>query len=204
MEPKMAHLKTCMENQNAAPDAVKTPEEGVNNDNNAPVVEEIVTMTKTQVDELLTAAENATKLAAQKSSDAENYKIGMMKYKDKLKDNGIDDGEPQQTTKEEIAQMIRDAVKEIVPAVNTPKKDDELEIANAKIAEMRLTMASSKNGSSAAGSNLDKGNEEGKTPAERYFSKDQIAEMRAKFPNIDIEQVYKNLPDANTQGYVAK
>lgn len=194
------------EQELAAAEAVKKTEEGVNIEGGkAPATEEMVTMSKAKVDELLVAAENATKLAEKKTSDAENYRIGMMKYKDKLKDNGLDEDEPQQTSKEEIAQMIRDAVKEIIPAVVEPKKEDELSLANAKIAEMRLAMANGqKSIPSAAGSNLDKDTGDSKTAAEKFFSPEQIAEMKAKFPNVDINEVYKNLPDGNTPGYAAK
>lgn len=189
------------ETNNAAAGAVETTEETI-----PEVVEETVTMTRSEVDGLLTAAENATKLAAQKSSDAENYAKGMLKYKTMLKDNGIDDEEEKTNiTEERIAQIVEEAIKKSIPAVVEPKKDDELEIANAKIAEMRLSMANSKKTiSSAAGSNLDKEAGVDKTPAESFFSPEQIAEMKAKFPNVDINEVYKNLPTAETPGYSAK
>lgn len=189
-----------MENKQAVEPTVEKAQEGVENSNNAPVADEVVTMTKAQVDELISAAESATSLADKKSLDAENYKKGMLKYKGLLKDNGIEDDEDKQpiTSKEEIAQMIRDAVKEVVPQVIKPKEDEELTIAKNKIEEMKVAFVNSKKSvPSAAGSNLDKFTDASKTEAEKFFSAEQIAEIKRKFPNADIETIYKNMPKGN-------
>lgn len=187
------------EDNKAAAEAVETTEEGVSNSDIATSTEETVTMSKAQVDELISAAETATALAAKKTSDAENYQKGMMKYKTLLKDNGIEDEEENRgTSKEEIAQMIRDAIKETIPQVVNTQQDDELIKANQKIEEMKIAFANgAKKVASAAGSNAEKDNVTGKTAAEKYFSSEQKAEILRKFPNADFEAIYKNLPKGN-------
>lgn len=185
-----------MENENKADEKpVENSQEGVNNVENAPVDEEMVTLPKSKVSELIETAEQATTLAAKKASDAENYQKGMMKYKSMLKDNGIDD-EDERTealSEERIAKIVADEIAKVVPVI-TPKSDDELEKANLKIEEMRVALANSgRPASSSAGSNVEKENQPTKSEAEKFFSEEQKAEIKKKFPNISIEEVYKNL-----------
>jgi hypothetical protein len=195
----LTRLKKYMENTpNADELTVEKAQEVVENDDKATVVEETVTLPKAQVDELILAAEKATELATKKSADAENYKKGMLIAKGKLKDNGIDDEEETKpTSKDEIAQMIRDAVKEVLPEVVKPKvDDDEITAANNKLAEMRLVMANSRKGSpSSAGSNAEK-DLIVKSDAQKHFSPEQIAEIQKNFPGINIDDVYKHLANA--------
>jgi hypothetical protein len=185
------------EEEKAAAEAVKTTEEGVKTEGEkAPVAEETVTMTKAEVEGLLTAAENATKLAEKKTEEYSNLQRWNMKLKTKLKDNGIDDEEEktQAVSEERIAQIVKETIEKTIPAIVKPKEDDELAIANNKIAEMRIALANSKKPiASATGSNLEKETDDKKGEAEKFFSKEQVEEMKKKFPNISIEDIYKNM-----------
>lgn len=185
-----------LEENKAGSETVENSENGIKKGENIPNTEETVTMSKAKVDELISAAESATALAAKKASDAENYAKGMMKYKKLLKDNGIDDEEENRiSSKEEISQMVREAIKEVIPQIIKPTEDDELTKANQKIEEMRLVLANGTNKiPSAAGSNVEKDISSAKTGADNYFSPEQKAEILRKFPNADFEQIYKNLP----------
>lgn len=164
---------------------VKTPQE-----------EETVTLKKSEVEGMLTAVETATKVAESKTKAAEGLKIGLDKYKRLLKDNGIDDEDDksQAVSEERIAQIVKETIEKTIPAIVKPKEDDELAIANNKIAEMRIALANSKKPiASATGSNLEKETDDKKGEAEKFFSKEQVEEMKKKYPNISIEDIYKNM-----------
>ena len=158
--------------------------------------EETVTLPKAQVDELVKAAEDASALAAKKSKDAENYQKGMLKYKSKLKENGIEDVEESKPglSEERVVELMKTTLQEILPTINKPApENDPLEIANKKISEMKLVMANSRNkggAPSGAGSNLDK--PEVKTDG--YWSPEQLADLKAKGLNPDV--VRKNMENA--------
>lgn len=144
------------------------------------------TLTPEQAQELIKAAEDATKLAEKKTKDAEHYRVGMMKYKNLLEENGIEEEEEKPViTREEIAQIVAEAVKSAIP----PKtEDDELSKAENKIEEMRLAMTNRVGSPTSSGTNMDK--PEVKTSA---FSPEQEAEIKAKYPHLSIEEIKKNL-----------
>ena len=158
--------------------------------------DETVTLPKAQVDELVKAAEDASALAAKKSKDAENYQKGMLKYKSKLKENGIEDVEESKPglSEERVVELMKTTLQEILPTINKPApENDPLEIANKKISEMKLVIANSRNkggAPSGAGSNLDK--PEVKTDG--YWSPEQLADLKAKGLNPDV--VRKNMENA--------
>ena len=118
----------------------------------------------------------------------------------RLKELGIEDEEEQPTgiSEEKIAKMIQDAVSAIVPQIKP--QDDELALANKKIEEIRLAFASKKTAPSSAGSNIDKDVSTVKSSAEKFFSPEQIADIKKKFPNISIEEVYKNMTSGKDEG----
>ena len=176
----------------------KSQEKGVEEkDNKAPVVEEeMVTISKSEVEKLTKTAEEAINLASQKSEDAENYKKGMLVAKGKLKENGIDDEEVKPKLEQsDIKQMIQDALKEVIPTLVKPVAEDDSVNDKTKIEEMRIALSNSRKGmSSAAGSNVGKEEAAVKTEAKKFFSPAQIEDMEKKYPGINIEEVYKNLP----------
>jgi hypothetical protein len=186
-----------MENQNAGQQPVEKTNEELNNNETAPVVDEKVELTKTELDNLIKTAEEATALAQKKAEDAENYKKGMLKYKGKLTEAGLEEVEEKTVDKEEINQIVAEAVKNALAEVK-PEVDKTLEESNAlklKVEEMRNVLANRPSAPLSAGSNLDKV-ESNATEATKFFSPEQIAEMKTKYPNIDISEVIKNLPKA--------
>jgi hypothetical protein len=161
--------------------------------------EDTVTLSKAEAESLFKAAEDATALAAKKTEDAENYKRGMMKYKSKLKDSGIEDEDEQPaTTKEEIAEIVRQTIRESLPEfVNKTKtENDPLDLANKKIAEMRNVIANRKGGMpSSAGSNLDKPD----IANDNYWSPQQESDLKKR--GLDPKKVWANLPrEGQTSG----
>lgn len=156
--------------------------------------QETVTLTKAEADALIQAAEEATRLAQKKAEDAENYKRGMLKYKNKLKEDYGDEEEEvaiQPTLSEErIAQIIEDKLKSFAPSIKP--QEDELAKANLKIAELKTALTSRVNTQvTSAGSNVGRLNNS-LSAAEKYYGLDVIADMKRRFPNIDIQKVYEN------------
>ena len=167
-----------------APEATKTTQE------------EMVTLTKAQAEELIKAAEDATALAQKKAEDAENYRKGMLKYKSKLKeDYGDDDDEdvqPQALSEDRIAQIVAEQLKAVLPTVQKPQ-EDELEKSKTVISELKTALQNRPVAPqvTSAGSNLDKA-DLSLSAAEKYYGPDAIAEMKRRFPNVDIQKVYEN------------
>jgi hypothetical protein len=199
-----------MENNNAAPEAVKTPEEELKKETtpvveNAPVEtkeEEMVSISKVQLETMLATTEEITKIAEKKASDAENYKKGMLAAKGKLKDNGLEEEEPREAiSAENLAEVVKQAVAEQMATITPAKvEDDELTKANKKMEEMRRAFANSSQISSAntsMGSNQEK--PEVKTS---YFSKEDEAElrMRAARIGVDPDKFIKQVADSASSG----
>lgn len=161
-----------------------------------PQEEETVTLKKSDVDSMIKAAEDAVKIAESKTKAAKDLTAGIDKYKHQLKEAGISDEEEQpKLAKEDIAQMVKDAIKEALPEITKPKpEEDELTVANNKIAEMKLAFTNMRKTSLAGGSNVGRENDASKTEAEKFFSPEQIEEIKKKYPDADINQIYKNLP----------
>jgi putative cell wall-binding protein len=189
-----------MENENIAEGSVETPIAG-----ETPVEkteEEVVTIPKAQVEELVKAAEEATQLAEKKAEDAENYKKGMLKYKSQLADNGIEEYEEQSQsfTKEDIAQIVAQEVAKVVPQVVTPK-EDELVKQKRTIEELKNVIANRPSTvPSSLGNNLDKPEA---TPNSGLSPelKDELAKAAMRIgadPEVFISDFQKNL--ANPQG----
>ena len=164
----------------------------VNDNGTTPVVEQ-VTLTREEVDTLIKTAEEATALAEKKSSDAENYRKGMMKYKSKLKDDYGDEDEedtPSALSEDRIAQIVAEQLKAFAPVV--APKEDELTKANTTISELKNALASRVSTQvTSTGSNLDKA-DLSPSVAEKYYGPTVIAEMKRRFPGIDINKVYEN------------
>ena len=188
-----------MENPNAVEQPVEKAQEELKPEVIEPVApvpgdeNDNVVLTKAQAEELVKAAEEATKLAEKKSQDAENYQRGMMKYKRQLEDNGFDTEEKEATTTEQIAEMVKNAVAEAITQVIPKPEVDPLTKANQTISELKNMIINRPPTSSSAGTNMDK-DQPIKSEAEKYFSAEQIAEMKRMSPGIDINEVYKNLP----------
>jgi hypothetical protein len=196
-----------MDKSNAAEQSVKTAPEILTKDmpplemdsNVKPAVsqvkEETVTLTKAEADSLFKAAEDATELAKKKSVDAENYKKAALNAKKKLKDvyGDEDEEEKPQTSKEDIMQIVRDAIKEAIPTIVQPKtEEDPLLEANKTISELKIALKNrSQIASSSAGSNLDK-QDATSNASNGYWSPQQIEDLKKK--GLDPDEVYKNIP----------
>ncbi|MCX6643585.1 MAG: hypothetical protein NT043_00025, partial [Candidatus Bathyarchaeota archaeon] len=105
--------------------------------------EEMVTLTKAQAEELIKAAEDATKLAQKKSDDAENYRKGMLKYKTKLKDDYGDEDDDEvapQLSEERIAQIFKEQLQAVMPQTVKPQ-EEELEKSKLVISELKTALA---------------------------------------------------------------
>lgn len=136
--------------------------------------EEKVVLTKSQVDTLIKTAEDANQLAIKKASDAENYKKGMLKYKSKLDEAGIEEEETS-LTEEKVGQILEEKLRIILPEVVKPK-EDELEKSTKVISELKHALQNRPTSNpSSTGSNLDK-----PEPEKHYWSKEQEAELRKR------------------------
>lgn len=192
----------------AVEEPVKTPQEepkkeGITPSDPAQVAEETVTFSKAEAESLIKSAEEAAEIARKKSADAENYKRGMLKYKRLLDENGIEEEvEPTPVvSKEEIAELVKQGVAEALKTTQKDPEVDKLDEANTKIEEMRRVLANSVNTvPSSAGTNLDKA-EVVSTDATKHFSPDQIAEIKAKFPHLSVEEIMKNVPKGQNSGF---
>lgn len=178
-----------MENTNAGTTPVEKVEAGTQ-----PVetTEETIVLKKSELESLTSAIESTQALADKKAADAENYQKGMLKYKSKYRELAGDEEEEEKPTitKEDIAEIVRNTIKETLPTIE--KKDDEVE--KIKIQNSELITALRNRGqvssNTSKGSNLDKPEVNTNT----YWSPEQIAELKAR--GLDPEKVRQNLPKA--------
>jgi hypothetical protein len=102
----------------------------------------------------------------------------------------MEEEEEPATTKEDIASMVKEAIKEALPSIlPIVQQEDELAKANLKISEMKNLIANKPQAPSSVGTNLDKAEV---ASDNKTFSPEQIAEIKAKYPNITVEDIVKN------------
>lgn len=117
-------------------------------------------------------------------SDTENYKNGMLKYKQKLKEAGYDDEDEDD---DKISKAVAKALEPIMQQLK-PKEDNAVTQAQTKIAELTLALKNR-----AQISNTPAGSGTGEQPAvkDQFFSEAQLADLKKR--GLDPDKVKANL-----------
>jgi hypothetical protein len=124
--------------------------------------------------------------------ERENYRKGMLKAKGKLPDEYQTDDDTHETSEEMVRRVTREELLNTKEAQLQAEKDDALKAVLKRNKELEVALKNRGQiaDTSASGSNEDKF----EVKADSYFSKEQIAALRAKgWDDKKIEQAKQNM-----------
>lgn len=127
---------------------------------------------------------------AQLTKERDDFHKGMNLWRTRARQNT--DSELQETDDEKIARIAEEKAKEIILQTELAKANSEKEELIKKMAtenaELKLALKNKAVTTTSQGSNLDKGEIK-----PEFFSKEQLEELKKRFPNADPNKVIENL-----------
>ena len=137
--------------------------------------------------------------------DRDNYRTGLLKAKKELKEASqlgeTDNTLNESVTKDDIAKIVEEKVQEQLMSLKIVQAEQEKERLLKQMAK-ELSEAKIALKNRPTNSPLSSGGNQEKPEAnsKEYFSKEQIEELRKRFPNADLNKVIENLKRQKEQG----